>query len=119
MAVADYGGQVYEPSSEYFQGPSPSLPSLAPCSPYNTTSDDRAVVPTVRALYIDPAPPRPSRPRPTKHPLISVDGEAIQASKGPLMVEVHAGLGTTLSLSGRWGGTDDFYKKGLKTDPAR
>lgn len=34
------------------------------------------------------------------------------------MVEVHAGLGSTMSLSSRWEGTDDFYKKGLKSNPA-
>lgn len=68
----------------------------------------------VRAMYVDPTPERPNARPAAKLPLISVDGEAVSAAHGPLMLEMHRGLGRTMSLAGRWQGADEFYKKGLR-----
>jgi hypothetical protein len=65
-------------------------------------------------MYIDPTPERPGAKPPAKLPLISVDGEAVSAAHGPLMLEVHRALGRTMSLAGRWQGADEFHAKGLR-----
>lgn len=65
-------------------------------------------------MYVDPTPERPNAKPQNKLPLISIDGEAVSATHGPLMIEVHRALGRTMSLEGRWQGADEFHKKGLR-----